>query len=70
MHVTYGMRNIDLPSLEKPYAHILQPMHKNSFSRNVRLTHILVIVCFTKRPFYVNERTLNMYYSIYTFTMR
>ena len=46
-----------LPSLEKPYAYILQPMHQISFSRNLRLRQVLVNVCYTKRPFYVRYLT-------------
>ena len=42
-----------LPSIEKAYAYILQPVHQNIIFQNVCLTHVLVNVCFTKRPFYV-----------------
>ena len=69
-----------LPSLERPYAYILHPMHKNSlFSKhtlNARSgkrmfykTPVLRTLLYVRKSC-VNERTLNMRYSIYTFTMR
>ena len=46
---------------------LLQPMHYNGFYRNVRLTHVLVNVCFTKRTFYVRYITsaIGMVYRFY-----
>ena len=57
MRLTHRLTNLHFTTVEKPYAYILQPMHENSFSRNLRLTHILVNVCFTKHPFNVRYLT-------------
>ena len=65
-----------LPSPEKP----LQPMHYNSFfwkrtfnarsgERMFYKTHVLHTLLDVRKTC-INERTLNMRYSIYTFTMR
>ena len=75
-----GWETCILPSLEKPYAYILQPMHLNSFfskrtfnarsgKRMFYKTPVLRTLLDVRKTC-VKERTLNMRYSIYTFTMR
>ena len=51
MRLPHGVRNMHFT--KALCLHKSQPMHLNSFSQNVRLAHVLVNICFRKRPFYV-----------------
>ena len=58
MHLTHGMRSMHFAIPWKALClHITTHTLKCFFSRNVRLTHVLVNVCFTKHLFYVRYRT-------------